>query len=419
MRDRQIIKIFPGEINGLVNAPASKSMMIRAIAIAHLAESPITIQHPSYCDDALAALQATKDLGSQFEEYEEQVVFEGSEKVKFAELNCGESGLSIRMFPPLAAVNGGHFIFDAEGSLRNRPLEMMLKPLRALGLQVNSRNGFAPLEIKGQLKGGTIEVNGSMSSQFLSGLLMSLPLITKSSVIKVFQLKSIPYIDMTLQVMAHHGVQVQHQGYKKFVIQGDQHYLGLDETVEGDWSGAAFLLVAGAIGGSIRVTGMDIHSKQADRQILNALELAGAKVTIEEQMIRVERNNLDPFNLDITHCPDLAPPLVVLAAYCNGITRLKGAGRLSVKESDRAKVLQSEFSNLGVDIRLEGDEILIKGGKIGGGLFDSNGDHRMAMAAAIAGIGAESPVELSNPGCVSKSYPGFFKDFINIGGKYE
>jgi len=408
--------MFRSEINGTVRAPASKSSMIRAIAIAHLAKENLVIHHPSYCDDAQMALMAAETIGSRFQKSNEKVIHVGTSKVNDAEINCGESGLTIRLFPPIAALQEGHFVFHAEGSLRKRPLHMMAKPLQILGLRVDLQDGYAPLEINGQLVGGEIEVDGSQSSQFLSGLLMSLPLTKENSIIKVDNLKSLPYIDMTLEMMARQGVIVQNNDYKEFIIEGGQQYLGIDETIEGDWSGASFFLVAGALGGRAKVMGLNLHSKQADRQILDALKQAGAKITLNKDFIEVERNDLKPIDMDITHCPDLAPPLVALAANCNGASRLKGADRLIVKESNRAAALQSEFLKLGIDIRLEGDEMIIKGGKIRGVRIDSYGDHRMAMVAAIASIRAEGPVELLNPDCISKSYPDFFKDFNIIGG---
>lgn len=416
MDSYEIKTVLPGEINGRAKAPASKSMMIREVAAIHLSGRDGTIKNPSYCDDGLVSLRIAGGLGSQIEKYTDRVEIKVVKPVTKATLNCGESGLSIRMFPPVAAVRTEELTFNAEGSLQKRPIGMMLEPLKDLGLSVETTNNFAPLQITGRLKGGETTLDGSQSSQFLSGLLMSLPLVDENSVLHVQNLKSIPYIDMTLEVMKKHGIHVEHADYRVFNIEGRQQYNKVDCDIEGDWSGAAFLLVAGAIGGKIRVKGLDVHSAQADRKILDALGEVGAGIHIASGNISVERNDLHAFDMDITHCPDLAPPLVVLAANCDGISRLKGVSRLLAKESNRASGLQKEFANLDIEIEIKSDEMLIHGGNITGGTFHAQGDHRMAMAGAIAALTARGPVKVTESNCVSKSYPGFFNDFINIGG---
>jgi 3-phosphoshikimate 1-carboxyvinyltransferase len=293
---------------------------------------------------------------------------------------------------------------------------MIEEPLRDLGVEVSTQKGFLPVKVKGPYSAGFTFVDGSQSSQFLTGLLMSLPLAEEDSEIVVDHLKSTPYVDMTLKLMRDFGVGAKHFDHRIFEVKGQQNYQSRDYYVEGDWSGVAFLLVAGAIGGEVKVTGIDLESAQADIQVLEALEMAGAKLERGEDTVKVSSADLSAFEMDITDCPDLAPPLVCLAANCKGITRLKGAKRLLIKESNRAKTLQEEFEKLGIKIELKEDELLITGGKVKSGNVYSHRDHRIAMAGAVAAIKADGPVFIEHSECVSKSWPGFFKDLKKIGG---
>jgi 3-phosphoshikimate 1-carboxyvinyltransferase len=266
------------------------------------------------------------------------------------------------------------------------------------------------------LQGGEAEVDGSVSSQFLTGLLMALPKATRDSRLTVKYLKSTPYIDMTLKLLKAFGVEVQHSNYETFFIKGNQIYCIGEYRVEGDWSGASFLLVAGAVGGCVTLTGLDMGSPQADRKIIKAIKAAGASVKTLGHQVEIARSELKAFDFDATHCPDLFPPLVALACNCEGVTKLSGVERLTHKESDRAKTLEKEFSSLGAKIRIDGNRMKIKGTKLKGGTIDSHNDHRIAMAGALAAINAEGDVTVRNPQCVAKSYPDFYEDFSAIGG---
>ena len=331
-------------------------------------------------------------------------------------MNCGESGLAIRMFSSIVSLHNEEITLVGTGTLRERPLGMLVGPLRSLGVQIKTKRDLLPVKVKGPLKGGFAKVDGSLSSQFLTGLLMSLPLVDSDSELEVTDLQSKPYIDLTLQVINDFGVVVDHKHYKKFVIKGGQKYMPGEYTVEGDWSGAAFLLVAGAIGGEVEVREINLNSEQADKKILNALEMAGAKIEYRKNSIIICRDKLNSFEMDITDCPDLAPPLVALAAHCKGTTRLKGSKRLLIKESNRSKALQDVFSKLGIKVETRDNDMLITGGTVMKGKVDSYGDHRIVMAAAIAAIGRDIPVIIRDAGCISKSYPGFFNDLKKIGG---
>jgi 3-phosphoshikimate 1-carboxyvinyltransferase len=247
---------------------------------------------------------------------------------------------------------------------------------------------------------------------------MALPLAEGDSHLTVKNLKSTPYIDMTLKLLQQFNIEVSRQEYREFFIKGNQTYHSDSGhySVEGDWSGAAFLLAAGAIGGCITVSGLDIQSPQADRAFVDALEKAGAKITFGDDGITVQKKELKSFTFDATHCPDLFPPLVALACNCEGTTRISGVERLTHKESNRAESLEKEFNALGGDVKVIGNEMIIKGQPLKGGSIDSHNDHRIAMAGAIAAINAEHTVHINDAQCAAKSYPGFFEDFKFMGG---
>ena len=377
----------------------------------------MVILNPSRCDDALSAAGIVQALGAVVEWGEDRVVVSPNAKSREDVLDCGESGLCARLFAPIAALGGRETRLAGRGSLLRRPLGPIDEPLAALGAAAASAGGFLPLTVKGPLRGGRAVVDGSTSSQFVSGLLMALPRAESNSVLEVRNLTSIPYVELTLRMLAEFGVAVAHEGFRTFRIPGRQTYAGSEYRVEGDWSGAAFLLTAAALAGSVRVTGLDPGSSQPDRRILDVLDEAGAIVRISDAGVEVARNPLRSFEIDAAHCPDLVPVLVPLAARARGLSVIGGADRLASKESDRANALIREFGSLGVDIHAEEGRLLVRGGAIRAGRVNSHGDHRIAMALAVAGLAAEGPVAIDGAECVRKSYPGFFEVLRTLGGK--
>jgi len=400
--------VKPFKIGGIINAPSSKSEMQRVVAAALLSNGITFITNPSFCDDAKAALHIAASLGANIDIDAETVKIRGGLNTVQTKLNCGEAGLSIRMFSPIAALCSQEIILNGEGSLKTRPVGMIEQPLKTLGAQCSTSNGYPPLTVKGPVKGGKITIDGSVSSQFLTGLLIALPYAPDDSQITVNNLKSRPYIDLTIFVLRQFGITINHSEYKVFNIPGNQKFKAIDYNIEGDWSGAAFLLTAGAINGTITVNNLKYSSTQADKKIIEVLKQAGAFVKIEENFVTVSKNRLENFNFDASDCPDLFPPLAVLSANCRGISKIAGVNRLIHKESNRAVVLQNEFAKLGITIEIENDVMLIHGGKIMGGEIFSHNDHRIAMAGAVAAINAENEIKIVNSECVSKSYPAFF-----------
>ncbi len=406
------ITIFPKEFVEVINAPASKSIMQRAVALAILADGRTSIKNPSFSDDSLSAIRLAGALGISVQFTTGIIDFERTENVTETNINIGESGLGIRMFSPLLALFDKNFYIDGKGSLLTRPIKTVEEALNQLGVQTKSENGFLPLQISGKLKGGKIEIDGSLSSQVLTGLLISLPVVENDSEIIVNNLKSKPYTDLTLQIIKDFGVKIENHDYKKFTIKGNQKYKAQDYRVEGDWSGASFLFVAGLIAGNVKVTGLNFESKQADKEILTAIKSAGGEVLIDSDSVTTKKSKLSAFEFDATDCPDLFPPLVTMAAYCQGTSKIKGVSRLKHKESNRANVLKSEFSKIGINIEIENDIMHIHGAKVLGGIIDSHNDHRIAMAAGIAALAAESEITILNADSIKKSYSRFFRDIM-------
>jgi 3-phosphoshikimate 1-carboxyvinyltransferase len=411
------VEVSKSSISGTVKAPPSKSAMQRYIAGALLADGISRVFSPSLCEDSLAAISIAEALGADISVSGEVVTVKGGFKPRRSEIFCGESGLATRMFTSIAALHSGEITISGKGSILKRPLKMMEGPLAELGVSISTNNGLLPIRIKGPMKGGNVIIDGSVSSQFITGLLMSLPVVKEDSVIFVDNLVSRPYIDLTIGILKKFNIDIQNHSYEKFEIKGTQEYIAGDFTVEGDWSGAAFLMVMAAIGGEATVRNLDLCSAQADRAIIDVIKISGANISASDNSVIIFKGDLRGFCYDISDCPDLAPPLVVLALASNGESIITGTSRLSSKESDRGKILQDALSALGGKIRNYKDRIEIYGGKsLNGGVISANNDHRIAMALTSASLICNSPVIIDGMECINKSYPNFIDDFRKIGG---
>lgn len=441
----------PAFVKGDIGAPGSKSSMQRAILCAALASDggESLLRRPSDCADARAAAALVEGLGARVE-WRHSVLSLGGGILGSTDsadggaahgsaaapaeppalrLCCGESGFLMRTVAPVACLLGRPVVLEAEGSLAARPVAMLEAPLRSLGAACSTNGGLPPVRLCGPLPGGEIEVDASTSSQFLTGLLIALPLAGHDSILHVARLVSRGYIDLTIDTMRSFGVELSRSpDFSRFDIPGRQKYHSADFTVEGDWSGAAFLLVAGAVacapGSSLAVEGLDLKSAQPDRAILDALALSGAGAAAKNGHLELAApaagtgrgTSLRAFDFDATDCPDLFPPLACLAAAAEGRSRIKGALRLKGKESDRAAALADEFGRMGIPVRVDGDLMCIEGGggRIRGGRVDARNDHRIAMAAAVAALVSEQGVEIEGAECVGKSWPSFFEDLGSI-----
>jgi 3-phosphoshikimate 1-carboxyvinyltransferase len=428
-----IVNIQPSEIKGTIQAPASKSSMQRGCAASLLFNGTTIIRNPGHSNDDKAALGVIQGLGAVVETLEDGSlqITGGGVNPDCGAVSCGESGLGIRMFTPIISLSNKRITINGEGSLVSRPMDFFDEILPQLGVEIISREGKLPLQVKGPLQPKNITIDGSLSSQFLTGLLMAYAAAgAKDVTITVNNLKSKPYIDLTLQVMKQFGWEVENRNYEAFYFKGTSTTLSAGTgpstslrtyTVEGDWSGAAFLLVTGAIAGDITVKGLDVQSTQADRAVLQALQACGARLSIQAEQIEIgpaalSGASLKAFQFDATECPDLFPPLVALAAYCKGTTVLQGVSRLAHKESDRALTLQEEFGKMGVTIELQDDLMLIKGGHgVKGAAVHSHHDHRIAMACAVAALKATGETVISEAQAVNKSYPDFYEHIQALG----
>ncbi|MDR1340321.1 MAG: 3-phosphoshikimate 1-carboxyvinyltransferase [Prevotellaceae bacterium] len=420
------ITVQPSRISGKIPAPCSKSVAQRVFAASLLSGGETVISGYTESDDSLAAMEIIKKLGAEIEPANSPVIKGNppSHKVAKLNINCGESGLSSRLFAPLSLLYSGDVTISGTGSLLKRPFSRLMKyPFEQMGVKYSDKNGNLPVNLQGQLSAKEIIVDGSGGSQFLSGILMTLPLLSGDSIVKVLNLKSKPYIDLTVNVASGFGIEIVNENYEIFGVKGRQSYSCKSFNIEGDWSGASCLLVAGAIAGTVEVTNLDYRSNQADKKIVEVLKSAGADVELKASSVKVSKNELKSFSFDASDSPDLFPALAALAANCEGVSRIKGVNRLSAKESNRAETLKSEFAKTGVKIDCnENEDIMsVEGHKTISGIknvrIDSHNDHRIAMSMAVGTIGlldSGSKIVIENADCVNKSYPGFWNDIEKI-----
>ena len=389
---------------GSVTAPSSKSYAQRAVAAALLCEGTSTLTNMILCDDTRAALQVAADLGAEVEAGTDGTTYtvRGGLRPHAQAIHIGESGLAARLFTPIAALCGERITITGRGSILRRPLAMMEKPLRTLGAKVTSEGGYLPIRIEGPLHGGAVSVDGSLSSQFITGLLMALPgLAADSELVLTGPLASRPYVDLTLAVLRRCGVHIG-QTDCGFTIPGGQRFRTVPLDPEPDWSAAAFWLAVRTLGCAVAVTGLRRDSLQGDRAAAALCRCL-------------------PEEVDLTDIPDLLPPLALLAALRPGTeTRFTGAARLRDKESDRLASVSAALTALGGRVRQEPEGLTVWGvERLSGGEADSCGDHRIAMLCACAAPFCTGPVVLRNAGCTAKSYPGFWADYHRLGGQFE
>ncbi len=394
-----IVEIENSILAGEVVVPPSKSAAHRALVCSFLAGGG-TVKPIINSNDMRATVGVINSL-------------KNNEKV----LNCIESGSTMRFMIPVAAALGRNVKFVGEGSLLSRTLGEYMELLPKHNVAVKS-NGYLPLDISGRLTNGSYEVNGDVSSQYITGLLLALANVDgDSAVILKTPLQSKPYVDMTVKVMADFGVNVTETDFG-YLIHGNQSFKQLDYTVEGDWSQAAFFLVAGAIGGKVKVKGLDINSTQGDKEIINVLKKFGAKVTFDDTSVLSEKSELFAADINAENIPDLVPIIAVLASYAKGKTVIYGAERLRYKESNRIESVVSNLKAMGVDAEETADGIIINGeNKPSGADLKGYNDHRIVMAFSVAGLFAEGKTTIDDAMSINKSYPDFFEDYNMLGGR--
>lgn len=406
-------------IRGEITVPSSKSALQRLIVAAMLAKDESIIQFESISEDSEAVLNIAGKIGANVKIEPNCIRIRGGFSNPEVKLSVGESGLGLRMLAPVLASTAYPFEISGKGSLLSRPIDFLIESLQRTGVTVSSTYGALPITIQGPISEEIIKIDGSVGSQLVTGYLMAAPLLNKDITIIVDNLKSKPYIDLTINVLNNFGVQIQNFSYREFKIKGGQAYHSISTLCEGDWSGAAFPLVAAAISGSVVVKGLDTNSTQGDKAIVDVIKKCGAIVHESNNGINVTHSRLGAFSFDATDTPDLFPPLVALALNCNGISIIKGVSRLKHKESNRGKTLLEEFNKLGANILIDNDLMIIEGCRLTGNRVYSHHDHRIAMALAIAAINTEGEVNIENAEAVGKSWPDFFEKMSEIGVAIE
>ncbi len=407
--------IHPFLYKGKIHINSSKSYFQRALALSYLTQSDCLILGSPDDEDVKIAIDVCRHLGMKINVSSNSVkVVSSSFPIsKTISFNAGESGLCARMFGVILSPFYEKTIIQGKGTLLSREIDFSC--LEELGVQVESIDSNLPIIINGKLSSGIINIDCSNSSQLLTGLLLVLPFLKGESILNVKGLVSRPYIDITIDVLESFGITVINNNYEKFIISGSQKSIVNRYEIEGDWSGAAFHLVGAAISGSVDVYGLNLKSFQADKAILDVLELCGAEVIINNNCIRVKKRELNSFSFDATHCPDLFPPLVALASTCKGVSVIYGVDRLCNKESSRSLTLQQEFKKIGIQITINGNKMLIEGtDSILGGEVESHNDHRIAMALSIMACVASSPIIVKNANAVTKSYSNFYLDLARV-----
>ena len=416
-----IASISAARLSGVLEVPASKSAMQRACAMALLHRGKTNIINPGKSNDDINALGIIQALGAEVKSFRDYIKVNSSGlSPRSGSIDCGESGLSFRMFSILSALHDQPIRINASGSLLKRPMDQLHAILDQLKVKILSEPGEFPLVIKGPISvQKEINIDGSSSSQYLTGLLIALAASARERIVlSVSNLTSKPYIDLTVSMLHHFGYGLSHENYTQFIIEPCKHTeKAIRYIVENDWSSASFFMVAAAIDGDILFKGLDPHSMQADRKILEAIKMAGAEVLSNLDGIYIKPGgNLKAFTFDATDCPDLFPPLAVLAAHAEGRSAIKGTHRLLHKESNRAHALIQEFSSMGVKISEENDHLIIEGGRqINAAEVHSHHDHRIAMATAIMALSADGDTLIQDAQAVSKSYPGFYQDLQKLG----
>ena len=395
-----IVRIKGSAPLGTVTVPASKSAAHRALICSFLAGGG-SVNPVISSNDMRATLGAIEAIKS------------GSEVC-----DCIESGSTLRFMIPVAAALGKEITFVGSGKLPSRPIGDYLRLLPEHNVKCESDGGL-PLKISGQLTSGTFELAGNVSSQYITGLLLALPLLDgDSEIVLTTELQSKPYVDMTVGILRQYGIEAE-ETENGYFVKGNQTFSVLDYVVEGDWSQAAFFLAAGAIGGDVTVKGLDLNSTQGDKKIVDVLRRFGAEITADENGVRAVKSRLHGIEIDATDIPDMVPSLAVVAAFADGETVIKGAERLRFKESDRIESVVSNLRKMGVKVSETPDGMIITGGDVKGAELLGYNDHRIVMAFSVAAMFADGETSITDCESINKSYPSFFEDYKKTGGRAD
>ncbi|MEE0931483.1 MAG: 3-phosphoshikimate 1-carboxyvinyltransferase [Clostridium sp.] len=419
------LKINPSKLKGEVKIPPSKSMAHRAIICAALSDGLCIIENIDYSDDIIATIDAMNSLGAKIVKHKDHIkvigVYGSDEKAQETRvIDCNESGSTLRFLVPISLLFRGSSKFIGRGNLGKRPLTTYYNIFEKQGIKYSYEEDNLNLVINGELKPGTFEVEGNVSSQFITGLLFTLPLLKEDSkIIITTEMESRGYIDLTLRAMSDFGIEIINNNYREFIIKGNQKYNARNYRVEGDYSQAAFFLCADSLGNEVLCKDLDLNSLQGDKEVIDILERMNVVFNANDIGVKGTTNGeLTSTVIDGSQCPDIIPVLTSVAALTKGTTEIINAGRLRIKECDRLAAVTSELNKLGAKIIEKEDGLVVTGvEKLQGGVdVWSHKDHRIAMTLAIASTRCEEPIVIKDYECIAKSYPNFFEDFKTLGG---
>lgn len=419
-----VLKLYPSKLRGEVRIPPSKSIAHRAVICASLGCGVSKIKNINLSDDIIATIEGMKSLGATIQDKGYYLEIKGIDRSKKSDkvIDCNESGSTLRFLIPIsiAICEGARFV--GRGNLGKRPLYTYYEIFDKQGISYNYAEDELNLSVCGKLKPGEFKVEGNISSQFITGLLLSLPLLDgDSKIIITTELESRGYLDLTLNTMRDFGIDIINNDYKEFIIKGNQTYKSIDYKVEGDYSQGAFYLCADAIGSDVSILDLKSNSLQGDREVINILNRMGMEFVDRQGKISGYAKELKSTIIDGSQCPDIIPVLSVVASLSKGRTEIINAKRLRIKECDRLNAVAVELSKLGAKIEEKKDSLIIDGVDyfLGGVEVWSHNDHRIAMTLAIASTRCKEPIVIKDFECISKSYPKFFDDFKMLGGSFD
>ncbi len=414
------VTITASKLRGSVRIPSSKSISHRAVICAGLSHGVSNIGNINFSQDIDATIGAMKSFGVQAEKGDLSLEISGAGRLEVTDENidCFESGSTLRFLIPIAALTGRKVVFRGRGELVNRPLGPYYEIFDEKHVKYETCGGRLPLTVEGKLTPGEYRIRGDVSSQFISGLLFALPLLEgDSKIIITSELESKAYVDLTVDMLKRFSVTVDNLDYREYRIKGNQSYRAVDCSVEGDFSQAAFWLVAGTLGADVECLGLDLDSLQGDKAILDIIRQMGGRIEVKGDSVRALPAKTRGITFDASECPDLVPAVTVLAALSEGTTEIVNAARLRIKECDRLKAICTELNKIGADIEEKEDGLIIRGReRLDCGVTRSWGDHRIAMSLAAASIRCSGPLVIEDSSSIRKSYPEFWNHFKMLGG---
>lgn len=418
------IEVQNNKLRGVVKVPPSKSMAHRAIICAALGSGVSIVENIDYSDDINATIDGMIALGAIIEKDNDKLTIRGafhneSNKDTVRVIDCNESGSTLRFLVPIALLFSGMTKFIGRGNLGKRPLDTYYDIFKEQGIKYSNLDGKLNLLVKGSLSSGEYSLPGNISSQFITGLLFTLPLLEgDSKIIITTELESKGYIDLTLSCMKDFGIVIENKDYKEFIIKGNQRYISRNYRVEGDYSQGAFYLSANALGSEIEIVDLREDSLQGDKEAIDILERMGVSFNYGDKLSCKAPKELVSTLIDASQCPDIIPVISLVAALSKGRTEIINAGRLRIKECDRLKAVATELNKLGAKIEEKEEGLVIDGvNELEGGIeVWSWKDHRIAMTLAIAATRCKKPIIIKDYDCVAKSYPKFFEDYKKLGG---